>query len=106
MATPQAAAEDVQITRQRRRPATRKRGVLVLGLLDSEDLERAGRGVRFGRVDVQHAIAAELLRAIERFVGGLDYPGEAALRAGLSRRGADADGQHLGRCGMRMRNVE
>jgi hypothetical protein len=33
-------------------------------LLDGEDLERPGRGVRFGRVDVQDAIAADLLGAV------------------------------------------
>src|SRR5688572_4939552 len=74
-------------------------------LFDGEDLEGAGRSVRFGGVDVQSAVAAHLLGAIQRFVGALNQAGEAALAVGLRRRGADADGQDSARVGVRMRNA-
>src|SRR5436190_11673840 len=75
-------------------------------LFDGEDFERPGRSLRFRGVDVEDSVAAELLRAIERFVGGLDQACETALRVGLRRRGADADGQHARAVGIRVRNVE
>ena len=75
-------------------------------LFDGEDSEGARRRIRFGRVDVQNAVAAQLLGAIERFVGGLDEAGEAAFGVGLRRRGADADGEDSVGVGVRMRNIE
>src|SRR5262249_20614572 len=57
-------------------------------------------------VDVQAAVAADLLRAIERFVRSLDQPREAALRAGLGDRRAEAHGDHVRRVGIGVRDAE
>src|SRR6185369_16308755 len=67
---------------------------VVPPLADCEHLERSGRRLGAARVDVQHAVAAQLLRAIERLIGRLDQARKAALGAGLRDRGADAYRNH------------